>query len=707
MTDLLPRLAALGPVTVAAAGVPLPYPNGELRPLVPAVTVVVPTRNEAGNVHELLRRLDEALGDILAEILFVDDSDDHTPQTVLAAAARSPRCVRLLHRPSGARGGGLGGAVVAGFRAARAPWAVVLDGDLQHPPEVVSLLLAAGTKQDVNLVAASRYQGRGEAAGLDGRWRTSVSATCTVLTKAAFPRRLRGVSDPMSGFFAVRLDALDLERLRPSGYKVLLEILARSRLRTAEVAYAFQPRFCGESKATYREGARFLRQLALLRLPTGPALLQVAQFLAVGLTGVAVNTVLLYLLSRDWGVHYLAASAIATQGAIVWNFALIERLVLHGRPAGLAGRFTRFWLLNVALLPVQLALLALGVQVVHLDPVPANVMVLAVVLLLRYSASAGWVYAGAAPRPAGGATRPVAVAVTLDGGATGSTALSMSSRSVLPYTLRVVLPPLVTLAAFPGALASLTGSGVLGASQAVALLAGWAALWIVSGIPRPGEPDVHDRQLDVILGVPLLAAAAWMSVTGNVAWSVWVPLPARGVIALVLFLAGTTALLLGTRLALRLRAVFLLALLLLPGLTVRPALDAGLLVVAVLAIGVGLRGRLPGRRPEGHVARVRLRSQPLPKVKPALAFVSLTGLLLALQASIATPPPSLAPVQTGPPISTPAAPAPAAPALHSSQALPTSTAQAQQLLRRFADSTDVAERRRLIAEYFRLTGPQQ
>jgi len=138
VNERLLKLAAFAPATVAAARLPLRYPYGELRPLVPAVTVVVPTRNEAGNVHELLRRLDEALGDIVAEILFVDDSDDHTPQTVLAAAARSPRCVRLLHRPAGERGGGLGGAVVAGFRAARAPSAVVFDGDLQHPSEVVS-----------------------------------------------------------------------------------------------------------------------------------------------------------------------------------------------------------------------------------------------------------------------------------------------------------------------------------------------------------------------------------------------------------------------------------------------------------------------------------------------------------------------------------------------------------------------------------------
>src|ERR1700710_1077752 len=78
----------------------------------PDITVVVPTRGEAGNVHELIRRLDLALGDIRAEILFVDDSDDDTPEAIRSAAANFKRTVRLLHREPGQREGRLGGAVV-------------------------------------------------------------------------------------------------------------------------------------------------------------------------------------------------------------------------------------------------------------------------------------------------------------------------------------------------------------------------------------------------------------------------------------------------------------------------------------------------------------------------------------------------------------------------------------------------------------------
>src|SRR5689334_7176501 len=84
-----------------------------------ALSVLVPTRNEADNVDPLLARLDAALDGLAAEVIFVDDSDDSTPDVVRAASrARSATgtlAVSLLHRPPGARAGGLGGAVVAGL----------------------------------------------------------------------------------------------------------------------------------------------------------------------------------------------------------------------------------------------------------------------------------------------------------------------------------------------------------------------------------------------------------------------------------------------------------------------------------------------------------------------------------------------------------------------------------------------------------------
>jgi len=70
----------------------------------------------------------------------------------------------------------------------------------------------------------------------------------------------------MSGFFAVRAEALDAVVLRPLGYKILLELIVRCRIRQIiEVPYQFQDRFAGQSKANLGEGLRFLQHLLVLR----------------------------------------------------------------------------------------------------------------------------------------------------------------------------------------------------------------------------------------------------------------------------------------------------------------------------------------------------------------------------------------------------------------------------------------------------------
>jgi polyisoprenyl-phosphate glycosyltransferase len=102
---------------------------------------VVPTRNESGNVSLLVSRLAAALEGLDAQVIFVDDSDDGTPHEITAAARESSVPVRLHHRQGPERTGGLGGAVVAGLRLVESPWAVVMDGDLQHPPELLAQML--------------------------------------------------------------------------------------------------------------------------------------------------------------------------------------------------------------------------------------------------------------------------------------------------------------------------------------------------------------------------------------------------------------------------------------------------------------------------------------------------------------------------------------------------------------------------------------
>ncbi len=229
------------------------------------LTTVIPTRNEAGNIDALLERLARTLDGRESEILFVDDSDDDTCEHIAAAAERTTVPVRVLHRDPQTRSGGLGGAVVMGLLHASGGFVCVMDADLQHPPELVTKLVDRANEPDApDVVVAGRYIAAGSTS-LRGV-RAAVSWSSTALAKVLFPKALNGVSDPMSGFFLVRRESIDVAVLQPNGFKILLEILARQpELRVAEIPFEFADRHWGESKADLAEGTRFGRQIIAAR----------------------------------------------------------------------------------------------------------------------------------------------------------------------------------------------------------------------------------------------------------------------------------------------------------------------------------------------------------------------------------------------------------------------------------------------------------
>ena len=246
-----------------------PSPGPERRDR-PSVSIVVPTRNEAPNIEPLLDGLDHAFAGTAFEVVFVDDSDDDTVPRIRHETEARETPVQLIHRGPGARRGGLGTAVVEGFHAAKAPWAIVMDADLQHPPSASRALLRCAQNHSVDVVIGSRFEADGASSGL-GSARFVMSRTAHGIAKAMFPVRLGPVSDPLSGLFAVRLDAVDLTDLAPDGFKILMELLlANPTLRIAEVGYGFQQRHAGESKASTGEMVRYLGLLARRRMQPSP-----------------------------------------------------------------------------------------------------------------------------------------------------------------------------------------------------------------------------------------------------------------------------------------------------------------------------------------------------------------------------------------------------------------------------------------------------
>ena len=376
----------------AATSLTAPEPPREAvgEATVPLLSVVVPTKNERDNVAALVARLEAALPTVAMEIIFVDDSDDGTRELVDALAKDGHHELVLVPQAPQRRICGLGAAVLQGMRVARGPWVCVMDADLQHPPELITALLEQGESRDLDIVVASRYCDDGDA-GSFGWMRAMASRSTTTAAHMMFPRRLRGVSDPMSGFFLVRREALDLDQLRPRGFKVLLEILVRHpRLRAAEVSFKFGERRAGQSKASTREAMRYLGLLARLRF---------ARFGIVGLTGLVVNTVLLAFFTDVVGLFYVVSAVIATQGSTLWNFCFTELWVFSGRDhrRSRGTRMAMFFLMNNVALALRGPLLVLLTSGLGVHYAVSNVISLLVLTLVRYGLADTWIWAKAGP----------------------------------------------------------------------------------------------------------------------------------------------------------------------------------------------------------------------------------------------------------------------------------------------------------------------
>lgn len=365
----------------------------------PELSIIVPTRNESGNIEQLLCRIDPVARERSLEVIFVDDSTDNTPEIIADAGTSYSFPVRLIHRLPEQRAGGLGGAVLEGMRAARGQWIVVMDGDLQHPPELIPELRNEALLQSCDLVVASRYCPNGEAASFSPL-RSLMSHGSTIAAKVLFPRRLRDVNDPMSGFFLVRRSSIDLNNLHPNGFKILLEIVGRTpNLRIGSVPFSFGERFAGQSKASLTEGIRFLHLLLTLRL--GPSVARFGQFGLVGISGLIVNSLLLAFWTESIGLYYLLSLILATQGSSLWNFYLSEYWVFKGADLG-GNRFRRgalFLLMNNVALLARAPIVFFLTSLLGVNYLYSNIISMVALLLLRFAVADSLIWKNPASQP--------------------------------------------------------------------------------------------------------------------------------------------------------------------------------------------------------------------------------------------------------------------------------------------------------------------
>ncbi len=257
--------------------------------------------------------------------------DDGSPDGTAAAARDTdvPMVVRVVER-TGERG--LSPAVIDGIRLARGKYVLVMDADLQHPPESLVDLLQA-VRDGADFVIGSRYVAGGTS-GEFGVYRRLNSRIATLLATPLTGRRVR---DPMAGFFCFRRGLVGDQALNPVGYKIGLEILVKCRpTKLVEVPIGFGTRNAGDSKMNLGQQLDYVRHLRRLYEWRWPGLSQCVLFFAVGGTGLVVDLVIMTLLVRG-GWSFPVARLLSITAAMLWNFLLNRRITFPDAVRGHSG----------------------------------------------------------------------------------------------------------------------------------------------------------------------------------------------------------------------------------------------------------------------------------------------------------------------------------------------------------------------------------
>jgi dolichol-phosphate mannosyltransferase len=313
-------------MSIATVAVPIRKPALAPAPGRYDFAVIVPTFNEADNVERIVAALDAALAGIRSEIIFVDDWSQDGTAARIEALARDRADVRVLRRFGR---NGLASAVIEGMMATMAPVVAVIDGDGQHDERLLPRLYSLVHGGAADVAIGSRYCQNGST----GDW-SSVRLKCSQAATRLSRLVLKApVTDPMSGFFAVRRDTVEalLPRLSGRGFKILFDLLTSSPepLRAIELPFEFRTRLAGESKLGTGVVLDYAVTIAdrLIRRFAPPRLVM---FAIVGTLGLGVHLAALKA-ALALGGTFEAAQTVAVLTAIAFNFLANNSITFRDR----------------------------------------------------------------------------------------------------------------------------------------------------------------------------------------------------------------------------------------------------------------------------------------------------------------------------------------------------------------------------------------
>lgn len=232
------------------------------------ISIIIPTYNEADNLEPLVSKIHRILEDVNIdyEIIVVDDnSPDNTAQLAHILSESYPIKVNVRKKDRG-----LSKSVVAGFNLAKGEICVVMDADLSHPAEKIPHMMRPILENRCDVTVGSRYMQGGGFENLPFH-RKMTSRIAGYMAKG-----ITSLSDPTSGFMAIRKSMIDQIDIDPLGWKIVLEVVVKAEPRIKEIPILFSERKKGKSKLGIKAQLEYIHHLGKLyylkyrsRLSTG------------------------------------------------------------------------------------------------------------------------------------------------------------------------------------------------------------------------------------------------------------------------------------------------------------------------------------------------------------------------------------------------------------------------------------------------------
>ncbi|HEY6757094.1 MAG TPA: glycosyltransferase family 2 protein [Nitrososphaera sp.] len=373
------------------------------------LSIVLPTYNESQNIVKMLDSIAQTLSPDAtadAEIIVVDDNSPDGTADIASMHAKKICNNKKLHVEIIRRDGkfGLSSAIVAGLQSATGDMLVVMDGDFSHPPQVIPSIIEALQDSKCDIVVASRYVKGGSVIG----WPFKRRLMSKGATKIAQYGLGIEVKDPVSGFFAFRRDIIHGIKFDAIGYKMLLEILVKTKgARVKEVPYTFINRRIGTSKLDTCVMFDYIRAVMRLyrygksmtqkeRRMSVHFLSKAGRFYTVGASGLFVNYIAsLFFNALTPDVWYLYSAVMGILISMSSNFFLNKLWTFEDRKFRLKetgiqyGMFIGFSSLGAI---VQLLILYALVENYNMEYPPALIFAVAAASVGNFLLNKKWTF---------------------------------------------------------------------------------------------------------------------------------------------------------------------------------------------------------------------------------------------------------------------------------------------------------------------------